>query len=146
MAIIKYKDTAGEWKNLLAVEDGGGGTGGDERKPIFVTVNGDRASLNGKQIAQYANNGYAVYIKPSASDEFCVALSHYYKDGAAFFSYVNAEETISYCCMVDAEGIFEEFEDGYITSFYFHETVGDIETALDSIIAMQEALIGGGSV
>ena len=124
---------------VLRMSENSGGESTNE-KVLFVTIEDDMPSHNGEQIRNYVENGYNVYLRPY-NDDFAVALSAVSK-GIAYFSFVETEELFSSEWAVYSDGPYDAFERQLVDT----NTIGDIETALDGIIAIQEALIWGDSV
>ena len=119
----------------------------EKEKVLFVTVTDGVASHNAIQIAEYADNGYSVYCEPYNDGETRYALSvysmHDEDNASAKFAFMDAEEGILHVWEIYEDGTTDHYIFNAVLNDDFVAAIGDIETALDSIIAIQESLIGG---
>jgi len=122
----------------------------DGEKVLIVTITDGLASHNAIQIVEYAEKGYAVYCDPYNDGKTRCALSRYCVDDEdnvyAKFAFACAEEGILYVWEIYGDGSIDFYEFISVSNGDFKSKIGDIDTALDSIIAIQNELIGGDSV
>lgn len=119
----------------IAEVSGGGGSGG--ASALIVTVDGDLSNYTVQYIDEHLYNGGVAYLY-DAENGCHLPLS--IVNESAFASYL------------DDEGlwhIYEIYNENSVTksvySYVVQEQLGDIETALDRIIDIQNELIGGGA-
>lgn len=119
----------------IAGVSGGGGSGG--ASALIVTVDGDLSNYTVQYIDEHLYNGGVAYLY-DAGNGCHLPLS--IVNESAFASYL------------DDEGlwhIYEIYNENSVTksvySYVAQEQLGDIDTALDRIIEIQNSLIGGGA-
>ena len=120
----------------VAVAEGGGGSGGGGASTMTVLVEDGIADKSASDIYSHVSNGGGVslhynnsYYTLLCSEETC-----------AWFGYLDDEGFGHVISVVDQNVEKHDFD--YVTMAYFDEVVGNISTALDHIIAIQEELIG----
>lgn len=119
------QDIIAEWEARISAleKNGGGGSGGADA--LRVTYEGDQASHTAEQIHSHVENGGCVYL--TVEGILYISLVDVDYGRALFIDKQGVEYTI------DAEGRI---------STYQNTDMGDISSALDHIIELQEELIG----
>ena len=114
---------------------------GGERPPLVVTyANHDRANSDSPTIYNHIiNGGTAVFYDGNAYLTLQSCSSGY-----AVFGKMDVDDR-NYVIVVGEQGEVYHNNNKLVSIDYFDKTIGDISSALDSIIAMQEELIGGDS-
>ena len=108
---------------------------------LIVTVHDGKASHASAEIKNCVDQGYTVWLD-YYEDGTLVPLT-WVSENMVEFSWTDAESNLLQNWEVKENGGVELFESYLISEDNFNETVGNIETALDSIIAIQEALMVG---
>ncbi len=122
--------------DLSGLKDYGGGLA----KPLIVTFDKpDHVTHTPQEIHEHVKNGGRVELW---RDGWCYAL--YYADtNLAQFSYAEPEENALYGVFVREDGSVEEYKHIHVDQDNFDVMLSDIDAALDSIIAIQESILGG---
>lgn len=163
MAVIKYKDSAGNWKDLIYAEGGEGGGGETLDLGTFYREAFENDTDVTNLITYKPRQNDLCYNAPrrkiislyedtsgvSDMETFYFDTQHwdlYYKTVTMKFVCSNAVGnpevlTLTYNYSEDGETVTSIF-----ARIDIDDRVGDIETALDNIIAIQNTLIGGDGV
>lgn len=102
-------------------------------KPLFVTVKDETASHNSQQIYEHIQKGGSVYI-----DDGGLLSCTYSAPNVALFNSQD-EGNVRTCFEIDSYGTMARYDITYSLA----DDLGDIDTALDRIIEIQNSLIGG---
>lgn len=123
-----------------AVANGGGGTGGGGASALIVTIDGDVADHDAPEIYEHTKNGGVAYLKWYES---YIPISYSYDSYAQ--AYYIADDGLVEHWEIDGAGdvVHQTFE--YARQSDIIKQLGDIDTALDRIIEIQNSLIGGDS-
>lgn len=165
--IIVYQDDPTNSSSKIKIGDGNTPVGKlafltgeaqqtDSVEPLIVWINqdGDQATHSSPEILEAVQAGRAVYLRPYA-DDYLVSLEDSNPD-ASIFTSTSAEEGSMFTWFVFEDKRCEYHEKYCVDDYNFSElsdkvqeleedfnsTTGDIEAALDAIIAIQEELIG----
>lgn len=118
--------------------------------PLIVKLDNydsNTASHTSREIQERVLYGVDVYLDIGDSIRLPLhGVDLFNNDPYAYFSSVHADELIIQTWEIRSDGSVSYYEKYCASSAYVYElagTVGDIETALDSIIAIQNQLIGG---
>lgn len=132
------QDIIAEWEARISAleQSGGGGSGGADS--LIVTYEGDQASHTSGEIFDHVSNVRGP-VQLQYNDMYYQLLRA--DDSVAWFGYINDEGYATVVCVNGNE--IEEYHFDYVPASYFDEVIGDISTALDHIIEIQEELIGG---
>ena len=118
--------------------------GGGASKLLIVTVENGKASHTSSEITEYVNQGYTVLLD-YYGDSQRIALT-FASNTMVHFSHHIAELGLMQNWEVNNLGQIDVFKKYLVDEDRFNQTIGDIDSTLDSIIAIQESLIGGGNV
>lgn len=131
-------DSVQDVSDRVAALENSGGSGG--ASALIVTVGENNiASHTAGDIANAARNGKTAIMHDGYTVYNLLAT-----DGGdlAWFGYLTDENIMHVACVLDT-GEVERYTHDFVTVAYVNEKLGNIETALDHIIAMQNSLIGG---
>lgn len=120
------QDIIAEWEaRISALEENGGGGSGGGAAALRVTYEGDQASHTSGDIHGYIANGGSVYL--------CDEEIHYINIIDVDYNSAVFIDSYGYVYEIDTEGNVNKYQ---------KPDIGDISTALDHIIEIQEELIG----
>ena len=121
-------------------EAGGGGGGSSEgggAEVLNVWVEGTEADHTSGEIFDHVSNVRGP-VQLQYNDMYYQLLKA--DDSVAWFGYIDDEGFATVVCVNGNE--IEEYHFDYVPASHFDEVIGDISTALDHIIEIQEELIG----
>lgn len=115
----------------------------DYAAKIFVVevLDGNVASADAGQVYEAVQNGCYVVMRYLGS---LVPLV-YSDEGNAYFSFMSYDDYSGTFLWLRSDAIVEKHDLSYVSQHQYEQDLGDINSALDSIIAIQESLIGGAS-
>lgn len=116
---------------------GGGSSGCGGAEVLNVWVEGTETDHTSREIFDHVSNVRGP-VQLQYNDMYYQLL--YANDIVAWFGYIDDEGYATVVCVNGNE--IEEYHFDYVPASHFDEVIGDISTALDSIIAIQEELIG----
>lgn len=117
--------------------EGGGSSGGGGAEVLNVWVEGTETDHTSSEIFSHVDHQRGP-VQLQYNDVYYPLLRA--DDSVAWFGYINDEGYATVVCVNGNE--IEEYHFDYVPASHFDEVIGDISTALDSIIAIQEELIG----
>lgn len=145
--VEEYSDVLAQWEaRIAALEANAGG----DAVLLIVTLSEDEstASHSASEIYTHVQNGGSVVLKYYTQLLALTAVDYYEEDqwGQAFFNHINAEENYTFGYTIYEDRMAEYFETYFArgdTVAELENALGDVSSALDSIIAIQNELIGG---
>ena len=122
--VEEYPDILAQWEaRISALEENGGGGGGTAALIVTRDERSEKASHTSSEIHGYVEDGGSVFFSIEGIEYISLTTVSY---GAAVFT-----DSLGTQYTIDNEGYYREYR----------SNIGDISTALDHIIALQEELI-----